>query len=90
MKATQVLIVRVARDDADEFWSIRAKDAIALLDLSPKDRWARFIVVAKNAKVHSTNEEDLYIDASGNRSDEEFWNDEDGEQAWAESLSQVK
>lgn len=76
------MIVRVAMDDEDLYFEIDAEDALALLELPPESRYAAFIKKAVALDEDDEWEEDLQIDASGNRTDEEFWASEEGYREW--------
>lgn len=81
MKGSTIITVRVAQDDADAFFNIREEDAREMMKRAPEARFDFFRSVAKEARVHSTAEADLYIDASGNQTDKEFWESE-GDEGW--------
>lgn len=74
------LVVRVATDDRDEFYEISTDNAKKLLALPIPDRRDFFYEVAKEAFV-SDDDANLYIDDSGNQTEEEFWKSE-GEEEW--------
>jgi hypothetical protein len=83
MKAETILIVRMSSDDAEEFYAIRESDARKVLTLPYGERATFVLHNSKEARVHSTAEEDLHIDNSGNQTAQEFWESEGNEQ-WAE------
>ena len=68
------IIVRITNANSEDgFWKITLPNLIKLLALPVGDRFDCFYELAKPTKVHSGSEAQLYMDDSGNRTPEEFW-----------------
>lgn len=79
------IIVKLAQDADDYFYTITRSKGKEMMALAPNKRISFFLANAEEASVHSTAEVGGFIDASGNMTEEEFWEDE-GNENWKLTL----